>query len=83
MSRIQLDFPDDLVESDLSQAEVARLAREALLVRLYALGRLSSGRCAELLTLSRREFLDLAGRYGLSVFAEPDDLNAEAARGIS
>jgi len=84
MSQIALDIPDDLVdrESNLQLADAARLAREALLVRLYALGHISSGRCAELLSLSRRAFLEVAGSYGVAVFAEPDDLHAEAERGI-
>jgi predicted HTH domain antitoxin len=77
MSHIQLELPDDLIDRDM-----VRLAREALLVRLYALGRISSGRCAELLKVPRRQFLDLAGEYEVSVFAEPEDLGAEAARGI-
>jgi predicted HTH domain antitoxin len=83
MSQIALEIPDDLVdrESNLQLADVTRLAREALLVRLYALGHISSGRCAELLNLSRRAFLDLAGGYGVAVFADPDDLHAEAERG--
>ena len=84
MSQIALEIPDDLVDCDsnLQPADVARLAREALLVRLYSLGHLSSGRGAELLNLSRRAFLDLAGGYGVAIFAEPDDLHAEAERGI-
>jgi predicted HTH domain antitoxin len=84
MSHIPLEIPDELICQGLGlrHEEVARLAREALLVRLYALGRVSSGRCSELLNLSRRQFLDLAGEYGVSIFADPDDLNAEAARGI-
>jgi predicted HTH domain antitoxin len=80
MSHIPLEIPDDLVSgnSGLRQEDVAGLAREALLVRLYALGHISSGRAAELLSVSRRQFLDLAGEYGVAVFADPDDLTAES-----
>jgi predicted HTH domain antitoxin len=58
-----------------------RLAQEAFLVRLYSLGEISSGRAAEILHTSRREFLDLLGRYGVSIFDEQADLEAEARRG--
>jgi hypothetical protein len=84
MSRIPLEIPDELVgrDSGLGQEDVARLAQEALLIRLYALGHISSGRGSELLGIPRRRFLDLASEYGVSIFAEPEDLNAEAARGV-
>ena len=42
-----------------------RRLREALVVRLYDLGKLSSGQAARLLGLSRWEFLDLLGRYNV------------------
>jgi predicted HTH domain antitoxin len=40
--------------------------------------KISSGRAAELLSISRREFLDLLGRYGVSEFDETMDVAAEA-----
>ncbi len=81
MKSFELEVPDDLYAS-MGEAEMRALAEEALLVRLYALGKLGSGRAAQLLGMSRREFLvDVLGRHGLSHFDEDIDLAAEAARG--
>jgi predicted HTH domain antitoxin len=82
MQRLEIECPDELLtEPGQTQAALAKLAQEAFLVRLYHLGEISSGRAAQILTLSRREFLDVLGRYGVSVFDEEVDLEAEASRG--
>jgi predicted HTH domain antitoxin len=65
----------------IGEEELSALALEALLVRLYERGFLSSGKAAELLHISRREFLDLLGEYGISAFDEDVDLVAEAQHG--
>ncbi len=51
------------------------------IVRLYALGELSSGEGAKLLGLTRREFLDLLGQYNVSLFDDEMDLKKEAGYG--
>lgn len=82
MPTIRFEYPDDLLtQSGQRPADLERLAQEAFLVRLYDLGQIASGRAASLLRLSRREFLDLLGRYGVSIFDENVDLEAEAGRG--
>jgi predicted HTH domain antitoxin len=80
MTRIPIDCPDELTNGQ-STAALASLAQQAFLVRLYQLGRISSGRAAEVLRLSRREFLDILGEYGVSLFDEDMDVEAEARRG--
>jgi uncharacterized protein UPF0175 len=77
---IPIDCPDDLTNGQ-SQAALADLAQQAFVVRLYQLGRVSSGRAAEILHRSRREFLDILGDYGVSPFDENIDVEAEARRG--
>ena len=80
MPSLELVVPEDLVAA-MGESEMRTLAQEALLVRLYELGRLGSGRAAQLLGMSRRQFLiDVLGRYGVSSFDEDVDLTAEAAR---
>ena len=79
MAQLQLELPDDLVAS-LSSRDVAAV-REAAVVKLYDLGRISSGKAARLLGVSRRAFLDLLGRYGVSAFDETMDVAAEAGIG--
>ncbi|HEX9988452.1 MAG TPA: UPF0175 family protein [Chloroflexia bacterium] len=48
----------------ISEEELTALALEALLVRLYERGDLSSGKAAELPHISRCEFLELLSEYG-------------------
>jgi predicted HTH domain antitoxin len=80
MLTLNIQLPDELLTSrDKGQLEA--LAREALIVRLYELGELSSGEGAELLGISRREFLDLVGRYGVSIFDDAIDVQKEARYG--
>jgi predicted HTH domain antitoxin len=64
-----------------SQQQLEALAFKALVVRLYALGELSSGEGAKLLDLSRRELLDLLGQYHVFPFDDEIDLKKEAGCG--
>lgn len=75
--QIHLNVPDNLLDQD--KQELEKVALEALIVRLYSLGELSSGEGAESLGLSRREFLDLLGQYNVSIFDDTIDLKREAS----
>jgi hypothetical protein len=75
--QIHLNVPDGLLDQDAQELE--KVALEALIVRLYSLGELSSGEGAESLGISRREFLDLLGRYNVSIFDDAIDLKQEAS----
>lgn len=79
MAMLQLDLPDELVVG-LKETDI-NAVREAALVKLYDLGRLSSGKAARILGISRREFLELLGRYGISEFDDTMDVVAEARIG--
>jgi predicted HTH domain antitoxin len=47
-------------------------------LKMFELGKLSSGKAAELAGMSRVEFLDQCGRYRVSIFNySPDELEAE------
>lgn len=71
-------YPAEILHfSHQSPERLKQLAREALLVRLYDLGDISSARAAELLGMRRREFLDLLGAYHVSVFDEDLDIVEE------
>lgn len=69
MSVIQVEIPDEVLISlkETSQT-VARELRLAAAVKLFELGKLSSGRAAQLAGLSRVEFLLTLGRYQVSPF---------------
>jgi predicted HTH domain antitoxin len=77
--QIHIQVPEQLTGK--SQQQLEALAFEALVVRLYALGELSSGEGAKLLGLSRREFLDLLSQYNVSLFDDEIDLKKEARYG--
>ena len=79
MAVLQLELPDDLVAT-LDTTEVAAM-REAAVVKLYDLGRISSGKAARALGISRRAFLEVLGRYGVSEFDDAMDVAAEARLG--
>jgi len=79
MTTLQIEYPEELLDqTEQSKAELEGLAREALLVRLYDLGKISSGKAAELLTMPRRQFLELLGTYGVSAFDDTQDVGVEA-----
>lgn len=79
MTALELEIPDDLY-TVFGGTEMRALAREALIVRLYMLGTIGSGRASQLLGVTRRSFLlDILGKYGQSHFDENIDLGSEAA----
>ena len=82
MMTLQIEYPEEMfLEKTLTKADLEQLAREALLVRLYELGHISSGQAARVLGISRRVFLDLLGQYNVSYFDESMDVAAEARHG--
>lgn len=74
---LRLRVPDALGGQNAQQLE--SLALESLVVRLYALGDLSSGEASELLGVTRREFLDLLGQYHVSIFDGSMNIAEEAS----
>lgn len=79
MATYSITLPDDLLtDLSLNEAALTRLAQEALLVRLYALGKVDAGKLAHLLGLSRYEALDLIERYGVTRFDDAAVTNGES-----
>ena len=76
---VSLEVPRDLLgalEVPLEQLE-ARL-RELIALELFREGRISSGKGAEVLGLSKLEFIHLLAQHGLSYFTEsPEELVAD------
>ena len=63
MRTIQLNIPEDI---DLNDYELIMIIAS----KLYEDGKLSAGQAAEIAGLSKRTFIELLGRYGVSVFSE-------------
>jgi predicted HTH domain antitoxin len=80
MTQLHINCPDEVTKGQ-TPTELARLAQHAFMVRLYQLGQISSGRAAEILNISRREFLEVLADHGVSIFDVETDVEAEARRG--
>lgn len=78
---VTIPFSDGLLLSlKESPEEFEAEARLLLAVKLYELGRVSTGRAAELAGMGRVEFMFALGRFGLSpVGIEPDELESDLA----
>ena len=62
----------------MTDDELTEEIRMLAAVKLYELGRISSGRAAEFAGISRVEFLNELGRYNVSPFQiTPEELKAE------
>lgn len=79
--RIVVDVPEQvLLAEKMDEADFGRELCALAALKLYELGRLSSGRAAELAGMSRVEFLLSLGRYKVFPFeAELRELGAGGA----
>jgi len=74
MSQLILDVPDDsLLSLKLSDEAAAAEIRLAAAVKLYELGRLSSGAAAHLAGIPRTLFLSKLADYGVDTFRLTED----------
>ena len=82
MSHLVIELPESLLNlSSLSREEFVRDAKLLLAAKMFELGRLSSGKAAEVCGLSRAEFIFALGRLGISpVQIDDDDLERELGR---
>jgi predicted HTH domain antitoxin len=74
MTTISFELPDDAVLSmHVPRSEVERELRMAAAVKLYELGRLSSGAAARLAGVPRVVFLAKLADYGVDTFRLTDE----------
>jgi len=83
MSTVNLNLDDDLVEilGELQQP-VDKAAIELMVLELYRMGKLSSGRASSLLGMPRLDFIQHASDLGISFLRLSDnDLDADVQVG--
>lgn len=74
---ITIEYPDYLANSmRLNKSEFEKEIKISALVKLFELGKISSGTASKVLELSRIEFLELLGTYSVG-FLNGDDLNED------
>ncbi|MCL2348660.1 MAG: UPF0175 family protein [Planctomycetaceae bacterium] len=72
MRTMTIELPDHV--SDVDEKEV----RMIVAAKLFEQGKLSSGRAAEVAGITKREFIETVGKYGVSIFGtQPDELEQE------
>jgi len=77
---LQIVFPKELVALLGAQPQAAETAREFVILGLYQESRISGGKAAELLGLTKRGFVSLLARKGLDYFRlTPDEWAEESA----
>jgi predicted HTH domain antitoxin len=79
MSLIEVEIPEEVLISLKETPEtISRELRILAAVKLFELGKLSSGRAAQLAGQTRVEFLNAIGAYQVSPFAlTPDQLEQD------
>ena len=71
---IELKLPENVT---ITEREI----RMIVAARLFDLGELSSGQAAELAGITKREFIESVGRYGVSIFQySAEELERDLAR---
>ena len=73
MRTVQLNIPDNL---DLKDYDFSMIVAS----KLYEDAKLSAGQAAEMAGLSKRAFIEMLGKYGVSVFSTSiSDLHSDIA----
>jgi predicted HTH domain antitoxin len=85
MGRLWATYPENFelaVQTTLEELEPQILLMAAL--KMFELGKISSGKAAELAGMSRLEFFEMCGRYRVSVFNySPQELQTELASDLA
>ena len=88
MKEITVKYPEDFeLAVQTTPEELEAQIRLMAALKMFELGKISSGKAAQLAGLSRVEFFEMCGRYRVSVFNYPPEelerelqADAEAAR---
>ena len=74
MEELSIHYPAGLERAvHLTKEELEHHLRLMAALKMYELGKLSSGKAAELAGMSRVEFFEACSRYHVSLFNYPDE----------
>lgn len=74
---ISIDYPEYLANSmRMNRRDFGEEMKVSALVKLFELGKVSSGTAAKVLRISRVAFLELLAKYNVT-FLDTDDLNSD------
>lgn len=77
-SDINVAIPQKLAFAlKMQEPELAREILRLSVVKLYELGKLSSGMAAQLLGITRLSFLELAAKYEVSILGNPTPIQLQ------
>jgi len=63
--RVILEFPDELSQSDLEDRDVLQRGKEAVVLELLRKGRISQGKAAQLMGISRQDLFDVMASHNI------------------
>jgi predicted HTH domain antitoxin len=74
MNAVTIDLPESLLlTTGQSRDEFAKEAKFLLMVKLFELGRISSGKAAEICGMPRIDFIHAVGKMGIPVVQLDED----------
>jgi predicted HTH domain antitoxin len=83
LKKLVLEFPPEVLEEDLQDRDVQMKAREGAVMELLRKGKLSQGRAAELLDISRNDLFNLMTKYDIPVMnMSQDELKKELSKQV-
>jgi len=79
--KVEIELPRNLLAAlNVPESELGRRAREWVLLELFQEGKISAGKAAELLGMSKPQFLELLSQRNLPYLdADPKELEREVA----
>lgn len=77
--KVELDLPRDLLGAlNVSKSELGPRLKTLIALELFREERISSGKAAELMGISKTEFIGLLDRHGISYFTErPEEIASQ------
>ena len=74
VDELTIKYPAGLENAvHLTKSEMEQHLRLMAALKMFELGKISSGKAAELAGMPRVEFFEVCGRYGVSMFNYPDE----------